>query len=183
MGLGLYQGEKISAAANIAYEKLLQNALLPQIVMRIESLLNNAINTNNLEIMYEGLKAYLMLFQPDHFDSVALKAFILNDWQNILPREFTHEHRLALESHLDNLLSYGQLNSPIEINANLVKKIRERLSNKNLSERIYNRLMLQGVGSDIPEFTISSSVGPAALLVFKRTSGLPLLEGFLDYLA
>ncbi|MBK7365821.1 MAG: type VI secretion system membrane subunit TssM [Nitrosomonas sp.] len=177
MGLGLYQGEKISAAANIAYEKLLQNALLPQIVMRIESLLNNAINTNNLEIMYEGLKAYLMLFQPDHFDSVALKAFILNDWQNILPREFTHEHRLALESHLDNLLSYGQLNSPIEINANLVKKIRERLSNKNLSERIYNRLMLQGVGSDIPEFTISSSVGPAALLVFKRTSGLPLTRG------
>ena len=177
MGLGLYQGEKISAAANIAYEKLLQNALLPQIVMRIESLLNNAINTNNLEIMYEGLKAYLMLFQPDHFDSVALKAFILNDWQNILPREFTHEHRLALESHLDNLLSYGQLNSPIEINANLVKKIREQLSNKNLSERIYNRLMLQGVGSDIPEFTISSSVGPAALLVFKRTSGHPLTRG------
>ena len=177
MGLVLYQGEKISAAANIAYEKLLQNALLPQIVMRIESLLNNAINTNNLEIMYEGLKAYLMLFQPDHFDSVALKAFILNDWQNILPREFTHEHRLALESHLDNLLSYGQLNSPIEINANLVKKIRERLSNKNISVRIYNRLMLQGVGSDIPEFTISSSVGPAALLVFKRTSGLPLTRG------
>lgn len=177
MGLGLYQGEKLSDAANSAYEKLLQNALLPQIVMRIESLLNNAINTNNPEIMYEGLKAYLMLFKPEHFDSVALKAFILNDWQNTLPREFTHEHRLALESHLDNLLSYGQLYSPIEINTNLVKKIRERLANKTLAERIYYRLKLQGVGFDIPEFTISSSVGPTALLVFKRASGAPLTRG------
>ncbi|HEX7234850.1 MAG TPA: type VI secretion protein IcmF/TssM N-terminal domain-containing protein, partial [Nitrosospira sp.] len=66
MGFGLYQGEKLGAAASNAYRNLLQDAFLPQLVLRIERLLNSG-GQGNPELLYEGLKAYLMLNEPGHF--------------------------------------------------------------------------------------------------------------------
>lgn len=118
MSMGLYQGDKLAAAANNAFQRLLQDTFLPQLILRIEYLLSNA-DSNNMELLYEGLKAYLMLHQAEHFDSVALKAFIMLDWENSLPREFTNDQRKILESHLDTLLNRDHLSSPIPINSQI----------------------------------------------------------------
>ena len=176
MGFGLYQGEKLDAASNNAYQKLLQDAFLPQIVLRIERLLNTGSRAN-LELLYEGLKAYLMLYEPEHFDPVALKAFITTDWEISLPREITVEQRKQLESHLDNLLARGQLSSPIPINEQLVSNVRYTVAQTPIAQRIYNRIKQQGVGAGIPEFTIAKAAGPSAPLIFTRISGQPLTKG------
>ncbi|MBK9663418.1 MAG: hypothetical protein IPO71_10570 [Nitrosomonas sp.] len=176
MSMGLYQGDKLAAAANNAFQRLLQDTFLPQLILRIEYLLSNA-DSNNMELLYEGLKAYLMLHQAEHFDSVALKAFIMLDWENSLPREFTNDQRKILESHLDTLLNRDHLSSPIPINSQLVNRVRAIIAETPLAKRIYNRLKLQGMNNEIPEFTIAKNVGSTAALVFERKSGTSLTKG------
>lgn len=176
MSMGLYQGDKLASAANNAFQKLLQDTFLPQLILRVEYLLSNA-NSSNTELLYEGLKAYLMLHQTEHFDPVALKAFIMLDWENSLPREFTIDQRKILESHLDTLLNRDHLSSPIPINSQLVNRVRAIIAKTSLAQRIYNRLKLQGMNIDIPEFTIARNVGSTAALVFERKSGTPLTKG------
>ncbi len=176
MGLGLYQGDKLAAASNNSYQRLLQDTFLPQLVFRIEQLLKSD-GQHNLELLYEGLKAYLMLHNSKHIDPIALKAFIITDWEASLPREITLDQREELKIHLDNLLNRGQLSSPIPINTQLVENVRSIVSRTPIAQRIYARLKLQGIGSDIPEFTVSKVVGPAASLVFTRTSQRSLTQG------
>ncbi|MDE2365650.1 MAG: type VI secretion system membrane subunit TssM, partial [Betaproteobacteria bacterium] len=176
MDFGLYQGEKLAAASNNAYQKLLQDAFLPQIVLRLERLLSTGSRANP-ELLYEGLKAYLMLYEPRHFDAGALKAFITADWEISLPREITVEQRRQLEIHLDNLLAHGPLSSPVPINAQLVSNVRYAVAQTPIAQRIYNRIKRQGVGAGIPEFTIPRVAGPSAPLIFTRASGQPLTKG------
>ena len=176
MGFGLYQGHKLLAASNNTYDNLLREALLPRLVLRIEHLLTHASHSN-LELLYEGLKAYLMLHSAEFFDPVALKAFIITDWETNLQREFTNQQRQDLESHLDQLLRRGHITSPIPVNQQLIANIRDIVSRTPIAQRIYGRLKIQGVGNDIPEFTITKAVGSAASLVFTRDSGEPLHKG------
>ncbi len=63
MTLGLYQGDKLDAAAMLTHQRALNDAFLPQIAKRIEDQLRTA-QKDNLEFTYEALKSYLMLYQP-----------------------------------------------------------------------------------------------------------------------
>ena len=70
--LGLYQGDYVAAGADIGYRKLLDNALMPRVARRLEERLRSA-NRDNLELAYEALKSYLMLYTPEHFDARVLQ--------------------------------------------------------------------------------------------------------------
>ena len=176
MGFGLYQGGKLSAASEQSYRRLLQDAFLPRLALRVEQLMTSA-GAVNPELLYEGLKAYLMLQQPEHFEPAALKLFIAADWEGSLPRDVTLDQRQELETHLAALFERGAVVSPMPANAALIARARELLSRSTTEQRIYNRLKRQGVGSDIPEFTIARAAGPSAALVFMRASGEPLTRG------
>jgi type VI secretion system protein ImpL len=176
MGFGLYQGEKLGEAANNSYHRLLRDVFLPQLILRIENLLSTSGRVNP-ELLYEGLKAYLMLHDRQHFSPMALKAFITAEWDMHLPREVTIEQRQQLESHLDDLLARGSLTSPIPMNEKLVDNVRQTVARIPIAERIYNRIKQLGTGDELPEFTIAKAAGPAAPLVFSRVSGQPLTKG------
>ncbi len=176
MGFGLYQGEKLAAAADSAYRHLLQDAFLTRLTMHIEEQLYTR-GQNNPELLYEGLKAYLMLSDPAHFDPLALKAFVTADWQASLPREVSRQQRQALERHLDALLGQRWVSAPIVPDSELIERARASLARTPLAQRIYDRLKRQGIGADLPEFTIAKAAGPSATLVFTRASGQPLTAG------
>jgi type VI secretion system protein ImpL len=57
---GLYQGNKLETASQIAYGRLLEEAFLPRLATRLESLLRQA-PPGNADYLYQALKAYLML--------------------------------------------------------------------------------------------------------------------------
>lgn len=176
MRFGLYQGDKLDAAAHQAYRGLLRDVLLPRIVMRVERQLRN-VDPNNLEFAYEALKSYIMLHEAAHFDADALKAWISLDWELNLPRETTTEQRTELLAYLDALFKDGPVVSPLVADAALVGNVRNQLLRFTLPARIYSRLKRQGVGSEFPEFTVEKAVGPSAALVFVRRSGQPLTRG------
>jgi type VI secretion system protein ImpL len=176
MGFGLYQGHKLGEAATNAYNRLLQDAFLPRLALRIEDLLRRGAQ-DNPEFLYESLKAYVMLHDAEHFDAAALKAFITTEWESSLPREVTQEQRKELEAHLDALLARGALASPLRVDQQLLAATRDTVARTPIPQRIYSRLRRQNVGENIPEFTIARAAGPSAPLVFMRASGRPLTKG------
>ncbi len=176
MGFGLFQGDKLAAAANNVYRRLLNEVFLQRLVFRLEEQLRGG-SRDNLELLYEGLKAYLMLHQPEHFDADALKAWISADWESNLPRDVGVDSRRALEGHLDALFARGAVSPPLPADAGLIQATRTQLATLPLPQRVYSRLKRQGVGADIPEFTIANAGGPSTSLVFARASGDPLTKG------
>ena len=176
MTLGLYQGDKLDAAARLAHQRALNDVFLPQIAKRIEDQLRTA-QKDNLEYTYEALKSYLMLYQPEHFDPEALKAWITLDWARSLDRGIPEDQRLALEDQLDVLIAQGPPRSPLKMDENLVRSVRAVLASYPLEQRVFSRLKRQRATKDIPGFSVATAAGPSAPLVFERISGKPLTEG------
>jgi type VI secretion system protein ImpL len=176
MGMGLYQGNKIDGAASLAHQRSLNDVFLPQVAKRIEDQLRSS-QKDNLEFAYEALKSYLMLHQPEHFDSDSLKAWVTLDWNRTLDRGVPTEQRKALEDQLDALLAQGAPRSPLAKDENLVASVRAMLASYPLEQRIFSRLKRMRTGADIAPFTVANAAGSAAPLVFERASGKPLTEG------
>ena len=174
LGFGLYQGRKLDGAANLSYERMLVDAVLPRLAMRVEEELRAG---DQAESQYEALKAYLMMYDPQRFDAAALKAHVENDWDVRLGRELSGEQRDAMSRHLDALLARGATVSPLPQDKALVEATRLRLGTVSLAQRVYNRLRQRGLGDAFPEFTVAKAGGGNAALVFTRLSGAPLTKG------
>jgi type VI secretion system protein ImpL len=173
--LGLYQGDKLDAAAQIAYQRLLEHALLPRVTRRLEERLR-ASNKNNLEQAYEALKGYLMLYTPDRFDAETLKAWISVDWDANYYYSLNPDQRKALDGHLDALLALGSPGAGNPMDKTLVENTRQMLASFPLEYRVYSRIKRQYRGN-LPEFSVARAAGPNARAVFERASGEPLSKG------
>ncbi|MBI5255431.1 MAG: type VI secretion system membrane subunit TssM [Burkholderiales bacterium] len=173
-GFGLYQGRKLDSAARAAYDRMLIDAMLPRLAIRVEEQLRSG---NQQESLYEALKAYLMMYDPEHFDAKSLKAHVESDWDARLGREIGADQRDQLSLHLDALLAQGAAVSPLAQDKALIDSTRLQLSTVSLPQRVYNRLRQRGLGADFPEFTVVKAGGGNAPLVFTRVSGQPLTKG------
>lgn len=176
MTLGLYQGDKLDAAAALVHQRALNEAFLPQLAKRLEDQLRTA-QKDNLEFSYEALKSYLMLHEPEHFDAEALKAWITLDWARSLDRGIGEDQRRLLEDQLDALIAQGPPHSPLTMDENLVRNVRAVLASYPLEQRVFSRLKRQRTARDIPAFSVATAAGPAGPLVFERASGKPLTDG------
>ena len=175
MGFGLYQGDKLNAAVDNTYRNLLRDAFLPRLSRRIEDLLRSGAQSP--EQLYEALKAYLMLYDRERMEPTAFKRFVLDDWESNLYQSLPASQRPAAEEHLDAMLARHRELPELRVDANLVASARSKLAGRTITERVYQRLRRDGVGANIPDFTISAKAGPSAPLVFARASGKPLTAG------
>ncbi|MBS0447975.1 MAG: type VI secretion system membrane subunit TssM [Proteobacteria bacterium] len=174
LGFGLFQGRKLDRAARTAYERMLTDAMLPRIALRLRQQLQSG---EAPESQYESLKAYLMLYDVDHFDAKALKSYIENDWATQRGAELSAAQRAQLSRHLDALLALPGGVPPLARDDKLVASVRAQLGSVALPQRIYDRLLQSGLDDEFPEFTIARAAGGSAPLVFRRTSGKPLTQG------
>ncbi|MBV8605535.1 MAG: type VI secretion system membrane subunit TssM [Pelomonas sp.] len=174
--LGLYQGDYLDGGMQIGYHHLLDHALLPRVARRLEERLR-AVDRNNLELAYESLKSYLMLYTPEHYDPEALKNFVSLDWDQNLASTLTAEQRANLTAHLDNALSTGAPQAIATMDKALVAQVRDMLVAYPLEYRVFSRLKRANVGADYPEFSVAAAGGPNAALAFERASGQPLSRG------
>ena len=172
---GLYQGYKLDAAGQIVYTRLLDEAFLPRLATRLESLLKKAPQGNS-DYLYQALKAYLMLGGAGRFDADSLKVWIHADWDqsNVAT---TLEQRKQLDEHLDALMHDRVVISPFPLNQELVKNAREILNQQPPASRTYSRIKARLLGPEPPEFTIASVAGAEAPNVLTRASKQPLNAG------
>ena len=170
-GFGLYQGRKLDGAARETYGRMLVDAMLPRLALRLEEQLRLGEQADS---EYEALKAYLMLYDVQRFDPEALKLHLEADWDARFGREISAEQREALSQHLAALLARGAAVSPLPQDKALVEATRTRLAAVPLAQRVYNRIRQRGLGAEFPEVTVVGAGGANAQNVFVRTSGLPL---------
>ncbi len=174
--VGLDRSEMLLAAAHDSYERTLREAFLPRIAARLEQRLR-AGEREHVELIYDTLKAYLMLFGGRRFDRDALRAYLLADWQQTLPAATTAEQQAALRRHLDRLLAGGEVGAPSAADPQLVASSRALVGSVPLAQRAYQRLRQLDLAAGAAPFSVESIGGAAARRVFVRASGQPLDQG------
>ena len=89
-GFGLYQGDQLQDGIKQVYRQLLKNNLLPVVKARLEQRIYARMNANSdidLSVLYELLKVYLMLGQPEKMEPSFAEAWINSDWKQVLPEK------------------------------------------------------------------------------------------------
>ncbi|MFH4364925.1 type VI secretion system membrane subunit TssM [Vibrio diabolicus] len=170
---GLYQGDKVTQAANNAYSDALTQyyapLLLDSLVTEMES------NQQHREYLYETLKTYLMLFNPDKYQQDEVLAWFNFYFERQYPGELNLDLRKGLLQHTQNLLeNNGQ---GFSYNTAAVTNAREVLTQMSLPERAYQRMKIQFSKSHVPSFRLTDVLGPKGLEQFERASGKPLSQG------
>jgi type VI secretion system protein ImpL len=176
MGFGLYQGDMLGSGADETYRRLLNEALLPRIRNRIEGQLRAAANSNP-DLLYEGLRVYLMFHDRAHYDAGSVAAWLKFDLERGLSRETTAEQRAALAGHFEALLDKEYLDFAQPLNQDVVDEARRNLARVPLAQRAYSRLVREFGRARLPEFTVVSGGGPDAPAVLVRHSGEALTKG------
>jgi type VI secretion system protein ImpL len=176
---GLYQGYKVKAAADSAYDRLLEDLLLPRVALRMRTLLREA-PPENLELLYGRLKAYLMLYEPQHYRANFLLAAVTADWEAKDGSNLPLAAQKSLTLHLQRLFDDRVRQSPFPIDDVLVAEARARLGRYTQAQRLY--FQIKGIANEqvqgkLPEFTLVAAVGPESKLVFSRNSGKSLDQG------
>ena len=170
LGLGLYQGDKLSAQAARSYANLLRDAFMPRVALRLEQQIREA---GSPEVRYEALKAYLMLYDPKHLNVDELEGWVNADWARSAE---LRADQTALAAHLNAALLQKPLEMVLPINRGVVDDARRQLAVASLAERAYSRLRRLGV-SGLPDFKLNEAAGPSAALVLRRASNKPLTDG------
>lgn len=173
---GLSQHDKLGEAARDAYRRMLEETLLSAVILRLEDQIKGFFSEPNR--LYESLRVYLMLYDDEHYDPAAVRAWATAYWEHNWPRRIPVEQRAQLNEHLVALFGNTPPNyRPHEIDAGLVAQAREIINRTSPAERIFNRLQQTGVGDAFSDFSVSRTVGHYADLVFKRKSGKNLSVG------
>ncbi|WP_051242384.1 type VI secretion system membrane subunit TssM [Azohydromonas australica] len=170
--LGLDRRDLLASAADDTYARLLKEVYLPRIAARLEARLRSG-GREHVEVVYEALRAYLMLFAGRNFDAAALRADLGADWDATLPA--SEAQRAELQHHLQRLLVGGEVGAPQRADPALVTQARALVASVPVADRVYNRLRQGDAGA--PTFSVASVAGAGHLKFFARASGRPLDEG------
>ncbi len=173
MGFGLYQGEKLGDAARAAYRRALSTKFLPRILSRLEGQIQES--TGNASLLYEALKVYLMLGNPEFLDRDLVATWVALDWEIRLPGPSNAEAREALGQHLSTLLQ-GELRA-VPLDGTVVAQARAVLLRQPLAQRVYGQIEREAGTSDLNEWRLTDKIGADAARYFRRVSGAPLSQG------
>lgn len=176
---GLLQTPKVQAASNATYLRLLEDGWLPRIDRQVARSLRQT-STNNPEASYEALKMYLMLREPERFDTKFVKAWLRHDWETSLPPHLIQAGVVEqLATHLDQLVDGRVITTSSPTDAPLIGEVRQRLAQMSPAQRAYSRLkQLLLTGDKLPpDFSVVRASGPEAPQMFLRSSGKPLTQG------
>ncbi len=180
MGMGLYQGFKLGAAAERAYERILQQSFLPLFKARLEGLIRRA--SVDPEELRRLLSLYYMLGEPQTLDASRFKTWVMSDWEKTLPNDA--ETRSQLAGHLDTLLT-TDLHSQV-LDQPLLENAQAVVCDIPLPRQIYARLQqragvmglsgfnLDKLGRDAKKVLVSGSRSR----VGKAVSGFYTYTGF-----
>ncbi|MDU4092093.1 MAG: type VI secretion system membrane subunit TssM [Pantoea sp.] len=175
--MGLYRGVEVNDASQTLYQKSLKQLLLPQVAQLITGWLRND-NGSDADYSYEALKAYQMLYQPQHYDGKFLHAWVMLNVRRNLPQNVTQAQVSQLERHLAQLLETQIQASPYARDDALVKREQALINQMPLSGRVYGRLKrLLEQDENLSPVSLADLGGPQSELVFTRKSGKAISEG------
>lgn len=165
MGMGLYQGIKLGAAADHAYTRVVQQFLLPKIKDSLERQMRSV--TASAEDLRRLMSIYLMLGSPDTLDANTFKPWVSTHWEQQLKDE--PEIQTRLTSHLDHLL-LAQFPAQ-KLDQRLMQRTQRVVCEIPLTKQIYSRLLQQAEGK-IGEYNLARFGKPLTKLLTSTYSNL-----------
>lgn len=174
IALGMDRGNQIADQHSDAYAEALGAILLPRYMVALQDRLK-AEEISEAEA-FETLKHYLSLAGLGPIDRDALLAQSERIFEELYPGSGRVSTRKTLQEHLAAMLDKGNL--PImTIDDNLVAEIRERIRNRVPAQRVMDLLATRPAARELPNWSITTAIGPAASKAFMRASGAPLDAG------
>jgi type VI secretion system protein ImpL len=172
MRFGLFQGHAVADAAHDAYMRELDGMLLPRIMAQLrERLIESSAAPDQL---YEYLKAYLMLGQPEHLDKAQLTAIVDLELSRAHPTD--PDSRQGLLKHFRALLdNEGRLRT-LPTDQLLVDQARAAIRQASVARLMYSRLKLNYAADTEHALRLDAAAGLGADQVFQRKSGASLAD-------
>ncbi|CAM2157016.1 type VI secretion system protein ImpL [Pararobbsia alpina] len=171
MRFGLFQGHALHAQVHDAYLRELGATLLPGIGIRFREGLT--AHANDPQTLYDDLKGYLMLGEPQHLDAQELAALARIEWQSMFAQD--PAIRSALDKHFTALVSDARKPRALPLDNALIDQARSTLKTADLATLIYGSVKLDALRTGAPPVRLDQSLGLLGN-VFKRKSGVPLSE-------
>ncbi|AXK61806.1 type VI secretion system membrane subunit TssM [Burkholderia sp. IDO3] len=174
---GMYTGASVRGAADGTYARLLNRMLLPELTARMGSVLGAQIEARNADDVYGTLSVYLMLGDRSRYDTEAIKAWVMNDWERGKVAASPVELDIMV-GHLDALLAQGASAAPAgTLDMHLVQRARDFLGRVPASGRLYERAIASMAGQAPENVTLSRAAGPQAPWVFALADGSAFERG------
>jgi type VI secretion system protein ImpL len=173
LAFGLYQGNKLSAAAVDAYYRALNALLLPRLLARLEGQMQSHLDKP--DFLYQALKIYLILGRQGPADPDLVGEWMEADFNANYAGDDNAPVREALLNHVRALLEKPPVAVPL--NGPLVEQVRGILTRVPLAEYSYTRLMRTAAIRELPVWTVGDNAGPGGDRVFELRSGKPLNTG------
>ncbi|MDR1397827.1 MAG: type VI secretion system membrane subunit TssM [Desulfarculales bacterium] len=178
-GLGLYQGRTFNKATNAAYLHMLNQRFLPLIRSMAAAKVSQSIT--DLKELKNSLKAYIMLYQPEHINQKFIDAWIEQQWSS----RYTGQGQIqsTLKHHWDYLLASGIV--PADPDQNLLDKSRRALLQIPLADLAYQHMRDEAAEAAAPSFTFRSALGDYLSPFTGDTFPIPFLytrAGYEEYL-
>ncbi|GAB2917648.1 type VI secretion system membrane subunit TssM [Paraburkholderia jirisanensis] len=171
MRFGLFQGHALLRQVHGAYLRELNGSLLPGAGVRFREGLT--ASANDPQALYDYLKGYLMLGEPQHLEAGELAALARIEWQRLFPQDPPIQK--ALDKHFSALLNDPQKPRALPLDQALIDQARATLKTADLSTLIYGRVKLDAERSGAPPVRLDQTLGLLGN-VFSRKSGAPLSE-------
>ena len=172
MRWGLYQGWAMSNAAHDAYMIELDSSLLPFVAARLQQRL--AQYGREPEKLYEYLKAYLMLGQPEHVNEKHLQYLVNHEWSSA--NGVPDAAGASLAQHFQALLDSGEKLRPMPMNSSLVSQACSTVKRASLGRIMYSWLRETYASNDSQGVRLDVAGGVAATQVIRRKSGVDLSQ-------
>jgi type VI secretion system protein ImpL len=172
MRFGLFQGHSVADTAHDAYMRELDGVLLPRIMAQLrQRLIESSTAPDQL---YEYLKAYLMLGQPEHLDKTQITAIVDLEFARAYPTD--PDTRQGLSKHFRALLDgEGELRA-LPTDQLLVDQARNAIRQASVARLMYSRLELNYAGDSAHALRLDVAAGLGADQVFQRKSGASLAD-------
>lgn len=169
--MGLSQHEDIEKAALSKHQSLIDESLFPVISNEVYKDLKNNIESKDYNKIYNNLKAYLMLYQPDHYDKKYIHQWAVN---NVILKS---DHDQNVIKSFEKLLDEKKLTPQQKFDSALVQQARDLLVYTDIASVIMQDLNMHIKTLDqqsLPAVSYVSMGGPSTNNVFRRVSNRTL---------
>lgn len=163
LGAGLYQGDKLDPPLHKAYLRVLEGRFLYSVGAQLETFLQT---TTQSELLFEGLKSYLMLGRTQHLNKEEVALFMSLLWASNYPDQPETQARLL--SHLDHLLN--RKFRPLPLNQQIVELTRVSLTDMPFAEYVYGQIQ-QAADDPGRDILLTKALGRHGDRVFSFNQG------------
>ncbi|MCL2590501.1 MAG: type VI secretion system membrane subunit TssM [Betaproteobacteria bacterium] len=150
---GLFQGSdlrmKVKGERGL-YGQLLSKRLAPTIETNLEQRLRRAVDAGDMDLLYDVLRAYLMMYEPDRLNESAF----IDSVDAVLGSGFAGEESKSLERHVRTLIAMNALASSKTKNEKLVMEARAKLKDQTSAARVFSRVKRSPQFSKLQNFSM-----------------------------